>query len=182
MTRAAKIKRSVRQLQDVLSLFVLDKGCLHARLGMALANPFCSASAPPPPCQTRCFVCLGRYKDLFWPVNQVQLTAFLVSDWWYKKGPMRLHDLYVFMAGCKKIPATVFGVNRSSTAAKKKAKLFRKRHIEALVLQLLATGILEPYVERNLDRKGYTTYVRLGITDGTPNVNVATFWEHIPVL
>jgi len=71
-------------LWQVLQLLALDRGCVHARIGMALQNPNMTQGndhGATSSCGSTCPVCLNEFGNLFLPLSHSGLTHWLKISW-----------------------------------------------------------------------------------------------------
>jgi hypothetical protein len=66
-------------MQECLLAFIVPQFCLHSTLEMKMANPYLTASVPPPACFSACSYCLGMYDTLFPNLCKTGVTTVLLQ-------------------------------------------------------------------------------------------------------
>ena len=71
--------RSAREIQEVISFFCLDKGCMHVRAGKYLHAGVLDPTgvADRPPCNNKCPICTGAWHKIFAPCYKADVIQFL---------------------------------------------------------------------------------------------------------
>lgn len=128
-------ERQRRDLLFVMQILFLDYGCQHARLANALGNPTLSRVRHDIRCGA-CSICTSAWHEKFLKVDVIGVKAFLGTSL-VTKGPVSYQEVVSLLWKDKKVLFAIYH----------KSSCLSKYNVEGLILQLVAAGILEMYID-----------------------------------
>jgi hypothetical protein len=156
ISREALIVRHHHNLDEVVKLICLDRGCLHQIIGNVTGNPYLAPSSLP--CGNACPICRNEFNNVFLPVARNTLTAWMV-EYFFANGRTRL--LPDFVNAMKNAPNAVHLFYGGKDGNKTPPTMY---FIHATILQMIAAGFLELRVESKDGRCHVTVHITLDAT------------------
>jgi hypothetical protein len=166
-------RRQLRDLEDVLRYFFLHKGCQHARSSFYLSQGILDGkdavdASREAECDN-CPICIGEWQKMHLPVYKPHIIRLFESSTGRKLFPVALDF--------KTSPSTFLSTRPywKEWIFDRPSKAILVRHVDALLLSLLAAGIL-------CIEKSKTSDIVLDITwsdSSTPKYRDASIWDGV---
>jgi len=123
-------------LNENLSFWAQDKGCLHVRGELYMATGFLDKyTSDIAPCEDKCCQCTGEWSEHFLPVNREEVVSFLQSEEVGKKLPLLAKDdnlTDILWKAPVEIRDAIFGM-----------KGVKKTQCDCLFMQLVASNLIK---------------------------------------